>query len=337
MNENEKTQIVSFNEELPGEIRLRLVRTLDERSNQFAAFCRELQQLAPKIHVVQEKDESHNPPEIRIHSRIRYQALPLGAKLAPFLDGLLLLSDGKVPHIHPAVKPLLDEIAIPSDLSLYIAGQCPFCPGAVKSLLPLAAANPWIQLTVVDSELFMEKALKDGVKAVPTLILDRHLRWTGTFNLKEIVSSMIHRDPSKLEADSLINMIENGNAGLLAKMMLEKNMIFPALADLAVHPKWPVRLGAMVTLETIADEKPVLAQKMVPVLWDRFDSADNKAKGDILYIVGEIDDGSSSGRIADVLNGDYDSEIMEAAEEALEKQNNKSVVEIHCPSSEQNK
>ncbi len=327
MNELEKSQIKAFNEKLANEIRIRLVTTLDERSNQFADFCVQLQQLAPKIHISHEKDDTRNPPEIRIHPRIRYQALPLGTKLVPFLDGLLLLLNDTAPHITPSVKPLIDELAIPAESRLYIAGQCPFCPVAFGSLLPLAAASPWIQLTVVDSELFTEKALKDGIKAVPTLILDKHLRWTGTLNLKEIVSSMIHREPSKLEAESLINMIENGNAGLLAKMMLEKNMIFPALADLAVHPKWPVRLGAMVVLETIADERPVLAQKMVPVLWDHFDSADNKAKGDILYIIGEIDDGSSSGRIADILNGDYDSEIMEAAEEAIEKQNNK---ELEC-------
>ncbi len=105
-------------------------------------------------------------------------------------------------------------------------------------------------------------------------------------------------------------------------MMLEKDMIFPALLDLLVHPKWPVRLGAMVALETIAAEKPALAQKMVAPLWARFDAADEKVKGDILYLVGEIDTGGSIGRIQDVLNrnADYDAEIIEAAEEALEKQ-----------------
>jgi predicted Zn-ribbon and HTH transcriptional regulator len=60
---------------------------------------------------------------------------------------------------------------------------------------------------------------------------------------------------------------------------------------------------------------------MVP-LWDRFDAADDKVKGDILYLVGEIDNGASIERIQKVLNKrmDYDEEIIEAAEEALEKQ-----------------
>jgi hypothetical protein len=90
-----------------------------------------------------------------------------------------------------------------------------------------------------------------------------------------------------------MNMIADGNASLLSKMMLEKNMIFPALMDLLVHPKWPVRLGAMVALETIAEENSALAQKTMLPLWDRFDAVDDKVKGDILYLVGEIDNGVS--------------------------------------------
>jgi hypothetical protein len=94
--------------------------------------------------------------------------------------------------------------------------------------------------------------------------------------------------------------------------------------DLLVHPKWPVRLGAMVALETIAEENPALAQKTMLPLWDRFDAVDDKVKGDILYLVGEIDNGVSIERIQDVLNKrlNYDAEIIEAAEEALEKQKN---------------
>jgi len=77
-----------------------------------------------------------------------------------------------------------------------------------------------------------------------------------------------------------------------------------------------------VTLETIASEKPALAQKMVDPLWARFDAADEKVKGDILYLVGEIDTGGSIERLQSVLNRkmEYDAEIIEAAEEAIEKQ-----------------
>jgi hypothetical protein len=217
---------------------------------------------------------------------------------------------------------LLESLTLPAELKLYIAEQCPFCPAVVGSLLPLAISIDWIQMTVIDAGLHMEEAAANRIQSVPTLILDAQFRWTGAVKIQEVLEAVIHRDPSRLEADTLMHMIADGNAGLLSKMMLEKDMLFPALLDLLVHPKWPVRLGAMVALETIAAENPALAQKMAAPLWKRFDAADDKVKGDILYLLGEIDTGGSIGRIQDVLNrnADYDAEIIEAAEEALEKQ-----------------
>jgi hypothetical protein len=220
------------------------------------------------------------------------------------------------------IQPRLNDLAMPAELKLYVAEQCPFCPGTVESLLPLALSSVWVRLTVIDAGLFLEEARSEHIQSVPTLVLDSQFRWTGTIKIQEVVEAMIHRDPSRLEADTLMNMIADGNAGLLANMMLEKDMVFPALVELLVHPKWPVRLGAMVAMETVAAEKPALAQKMVAPLWDRFDAADEKVKGDILYLVGEVDTGDSLKRIQDILNrkANYEPEIIEAAEEALEKQ-----------------
>jgi len=282
-----------------------------------------LQKAAPKIHVVHEKDESDAPPELRIHSRIRYRAVPLGRELVPFLEALSWIYNGQALPSLP-FSSLLDNLTLPAELKLYIAEQCPFCPGVVQSLLPLAISSDWIQVTVIDAGLCIEEARRDRIQSVPTLVLDEQFRWTGSIKTQEVLEAIIHRDPSRLEADTLMNMIADGNASLLSKMMMEKNMIFPALLDLLVHPKWPVRLGAMVTLETIAGENPVLAQKTMMPLWDRFDAADDKVKGDILYLVGEFDNGGSIERIQEVLNNrlNHDVEIIEAAEEALEKLKN---------------
>jgi hypothetical protein len=323
MNADEERQIALFNDQLKQDIRLRLVKTRHEASQALEGFCMVLQKAAPKIHVVHEKDESDAPPELRIHSRIRYRAVPLGRELVPFLEALSWIYNGQALPSLP-FSSLLDNLALPAELKLYIAEQCPFCPGVVQSLLPLAISSDWIQVTVIDAGLCIEEARRDRIQSVPTLVLDEQFRWTGSIKTQEILEAIIHRDPSRLEADTLMNMIADGNASLLSKMMMEKNMIFPALLDLLVHPKWPVRLGAMVTLETIAGENPTLAQKTMMPLWDRFDAADDKVKGDILYLVGEFDNGGSIERIQEVLNKrlNHDVEIIEAAEEALEKLKN---------------
>jgi len=321
MNVDEERQLSLFNDQLKQDIRLRFVKTRHETSRPLEEFCMVLQKAASKIHVVPENDESEAPSELRIHSRIRYRAVPLGRELDPFLKALSWIFNGQ-PLPSLPFSPLLDKLTLPAELKLYIADQCPFCSGVVASLLPLAILSNWIQVTVIDAGLFIEEARINRILSVPTLVLDDQFRWTGTVKIQEVLEAIIHRDPSRLEADTLMNMIADGNAGLLSKMVMEKDMVFPALVDLLVHPKWPVRLGAMVALETIAAEKPALAQKMVGPLWARFDAADGKVKGDILYLVGEIDTGGSIGRIQEVLNrsADYDAEIIEAAEEALEKQ-----------------
>jgi len=321
MNADEECQISLFNDQLKQDIRLRLVKTRHDGSRLLEDFCTVIQKAIPKIHIVHEKDESDAPSELRIHSRIRYRAVPLGRELVPFLEALSWIFNGQALPFSP-FSSLLDKLTLPAELKLYIAEQCPFCPVIVQSLLPLAISSDRIQVTVIDAGLCMEEARSDRIQSVPTLVLDEQFRWTGSFKIQEVLEAIIHRDPSRLEADTLMNMIADGNAGLLSNMMLEKGIVFPALLDLLVHPKWPVRLGAMVALETIAGEKPELAQQMMVPLWDRFDAADDKVKGDILYLVGEIDNGASIERIQKVLNKrmDYDEEIIEAAEEALEKQ-----------------
>ena len=321
MKAEEKRQIGLFNSQLSQDIRLNLVKTRHDASRNIAEFCTALQQAAPKIRIAHEKEDSSAPSELRIHSRIRYRSVPLGHELGPFLKALTwIFCDQKPPPLPPPA--LLDELSLPAELKLYISEHCPFCPRIVESLVPLALAGPLVRLTVIDAGLYMEDARNDRVQSVPTLILDSQFRWTGTVNIREVVDAMIHRDPSRLEADTLMNMIADGNAGLLSTMILEKDMIFPALVELLVHPKWPVRLGAMVAMETVAAEKPALARTILDPLWDRFDAADEKVKGDILYLIGEIDTGGSLKRIQDILNtkADYDEEIIEAAEEALEKQ-----------------
>ena len=321
MNVDEERQISLFNDQLKQDIRLRLVKTRHEGSRLLEDFCLVLQKVAPKIHVVHENDESDAPSELRIHSRIRYRAVPLGRELVPFLEALSWIFNGE-PLPSLPFSSLLDSLTLPAELKLYIADQCPFCPGVVQSLLPLAISSDWIQLTLIDAGLYTAEARVDRIQSVPTLVLDAQIRWTGSIKIQEVLEAIIHRDPSRLEADTLMNMIADGNAGLLSNMILARDMVFPALVDLLVHPKWPVRLGAMVVLETIASEKPALAQKMLVPLWDRFNAADDKVKGDILYLVGEIDNGAFIGRIREVLSSglNYDTEIIEAAEEALEKQ-----------------
>ena len=174
-------------------------------------------------------------------------------------------------------------------------------------------------MTVIDGELFPDAAQKDRVSAAPTVILDDRFRWTGSVDAGELVTLMLDRDPADLGADALRGMIEAGNAAGVARMMAERGMIFPAFIQLLIHPRWSVRLGAMVSFETLAESDPGLAGEVVDPLVAVFADVDDGVKGDLIHVLGESGNRAALPFLATVAGGDYDGEVQAAAEEAIEK------------------
>jgi len=154
---------------------------------------------------------------------------------------------------------------------------------------------------------------------VPTLILEDRFRWAGTFQLSEITEVIANRDPSALGPASLEMMLKEGRASMLAEMMLEKTEIFPSFYEVLLHPKWPVRLGAMVVMDEIIEKNLNLALQSLQPLRERFSKVDNRVKGDLLYVFGEMQQKELMPWLETVINGDADPEVKEAAREAIDK------------------
>lgn len=315
MTEEEK-KIAAWGHTLTDDISIDLTLTRDKRSDVFQNFCETLSRLAPKIRTNKESEGELAPPVIRIH-HVRYQAIPTERELDPFLSFLAAANDlaGQLP---PDVREQLDKIRLPVFLKIYIMPLCPFCPATVKQLLSLAAANEWIRLTVIDGSLFPELAESDKIQSTPTVLLEDRFRWTGTIRVREIVNMILNRDPSQLSASSLMELISNGDAGAVAKMMIDSGKIFPAFIELLAHKKWPVRLGAMVAFEAVLEERRELAVQSIPVLWGYFSESDDTVKGDILFLLGNCRDEAVIPLLETVLSGPYHPDVKEAAAEALE-------------------
>lgn len=287
----------------------------DEPGKLLKKFCDSIERYTGIVtvhtHKLMEGDYSH----IRINQQIKYYALPGENELLPFLE---LLSGKAASHVPREISEQALLIDIPCGLDIFIGRQCPFCPDAVRRVAPLAILNPKITVRVIDGILYPELAEQHGIKSVPTVISCGGFRWSGTIPVPDIVSSMMTRDPSQLGADSYENMIADGKALDIARMMVEKNQIFPAFIDVLVHEKWPVRLGAMVAAETLCESRPDLAALLVPSLRDRFFDADDSVKGDIIQVLAE----TRSRAAADFLLGIEDSgvsdEIKDMAREARE-------------------
>jgi len=314
----EEKRIRKWNNELSSDVQITLLVTEDKRSREFGEFCENLTCLAPKIDIVKDEGEPKEAPVIQIGHAVRYHAIPLGTELEPFLEAISVL-DKKSAQIPGSVRDYLEKIRLPVILRLFVSQQCPFCPVTVRQITPLTAANEFIRLTIIDCTLFPEIAQLNRIQSVPTLLFEEHFRWTGSFQMEELLEVIINRDPVKLGASSLEKILKEGNAAQLAKMMLHKDKIFPAFIDLLIHKKWPVRLGAMVTMEEIASQNPELAAQIIDPLWERFHHVEDQVKGDIIYALGELGKDRISPRLEMVLNGQYDKEVKEAAKEALQK------------------
>ena len=90
----EKKQLLKLNDELSQEITIGLVESGHAHSQVFHEFCDGLTQLASKIIIAREDGSSQQPPQILIGSSLKYQALPTGLEMPPFIEALAALDSG---------------------------------------------------------------------------------------------------------------------------------------------------------------------------------------------------------------------------------------------------
>ena len=314
----EKKQLLKLNDELSQKITIGLVESGHAHNQVFHEFCDDLTQLASKIRIAREDGSSQQPPQILIGSSLKYQALPTGLEMPPFIEALAALDSGPL-QVTESIKSRLKENNLPATLTAFIAPQCTFCPKVIRQLVPLSMVESGVQLIVIDGTLFPEAAQTHKIQSVPTILLDDQFRWTGSVPLDELIDAVSTRDPALLGAASLESILKDGQAGHLAAMMLDAQKIFPAFYDLLTHEKWPVRLGAMVVMEEIAEKNPAMSSEAISPLWNRFNRVSDQTKGDILYLFGEIADRRAVSWLEEVTAGEFDLEVKEAAREALGK------------------
>ncbi|MBU0992050.1 MAG: thioredoxin family protein [Proteobacteria bacterium] len=294
-----------------------LIKTNDERTDVFQNFLNDFVQVVPHVVMKATQGEDGEPPSIRVQENIIFHAIPSGPELSPFLNALDFQAEKKINTPRTKNAPL-EKINVPARLIIFIAPHCAYCPVQVETLLGFSYQSKLIHLDVIDGVFFPELSRKYNIQSAPTVILDDTITWTGRTASAEILSMILDRDPSKMGTATLEGMLKSGEAFKLADMMIEKNMIFPSLIDLMVTAKWPVRLGAMVAIETIAEKNIRLAGAIVHPLMNRMPEMDANAKGDIVYIAGICGDESILPALESIrIQPETDEELQDAVSEAI--------------------
>jgi len=316
MKPEDRERLQQLAKNLPRDIRVHLALTRHDLSDRFQVYGRQLQEAVPRIDLVTAVENASEPPWLETAAGIRFHALPEGDKLDSLVDALQP-PDGDDAAIPAAQRAWLQQMPLPAEIRLYIAPTCPFCPQALQQWVALARTGRQLRLRVIDGALFPEKAREDKIQAVPTLVLDPHLRWSGRIPVNAVLEQLATRDPGRLSSAALDGSIKEGLAEQVAQAMMAAGRLFPSIFDLLTHPKWPTRLGAMVVMETIAAADPELAAEAVPILRQRYDRLEDPVKGDVLYIIGETGDHRSIPFLKKVAAASGNAEVRQAAREAL--------------------
>ena len=284
-----------------------------------ANFCIQFKTIVPEARIKSDSHSSFAPPAMIVgrHANIAYQAIPEGKILELFLDALGQSATISRDPIESGLEVRMTQIRLPVVLKAYIAAQCPHCPITLRKLQTLAGASDKIRLSVIDAALFHKEAQADGVRSVPTVILDDQFRWSGQIDLSELLTISIERDPALLSPTSLRQLIEEGAAETVARMMIDSGQIFAALIELLAHERWSVRLGAMVTVEYLAASSPDLVTDLVAPLWQRMAAASPQAQGDMVHVLGQIPSQASRRHLRSIAEGDFTREVAAAAAETL--------------------
>lgn len=311
ISDQERETIIQWFQDRDQPLEMTLTATADHPGTEpLRAFCRTLAELGGDVRISETTTAGEERPALCLREgAVIYRAAPLGTELKPFLQALT----GEANH------PGATSRFRPAALQIFIAAACPHCPAAVRALLPLIVPGGPVTLEVIDSEAFGDLAEAEGIKSVPTLILDQAFRWTGTIHPGDLEELLAPGNRTGISAGVLQRLLEGGNAGPLTELMVEAGEVSPALCRLMASDAMSVRLGAMMVLEELLERSPGLVKQLIPELWKRLPDAPEPARGDMLYIFGEAGSPAMTRQIESLLNTDLHPEVAEAAREALER------------------
>jgi alkyl hydroperoxide reductase subunit AhpF len=140
----EEKQILKLNDQLDRDVTIGLIVSEHPHFSTFKVFCDNLSRLVSGIKIKKDGDSPDEPPQILIGNGLRYQAVPAGHELQPFIEALIAFASDSLDSAETA-QTLLKKERLPATLTLFIAPQCTFCPAVVRQLSPLPLLDDKIQ------------------------------------------------------------------------------------------------------------------------------------------------------------------------------------------------
>ena len=296
---------------------IKVVQTRNPLSGQFRKFVVDLASTSGKLEPVFLTYAEDGPPVIELQSNLRYLALPGGGELYPFLNTLVLSSQGEL-LLKARSLSALEGFITPTQVKVMISPTCPHCPKVVSLVNQLALATSYLTVSIIDVTLFSEYAKSHGIGAVPTVVINDMDQLAGEVGEELLVDRLVDRTASAFHPETFKKIVKEGDAIKLAAMMVMDRRLYAGALELLADPEWSVRMGMMVVLEEVAERSSNLVQQAFPYLLQLLDHEVANLRGDAAYLLGLIGDASVLSRL-EVVIGDENAEVAGAAQEAIQQ------------------
>jgi alkyl hydroperoxide reductase subunit AhpF len=121
---------------------------------------------------------------------IRYQAVPFGAEIKPFVDTLITFS-GESNYYGSVIQQNLDKID-PSIIKVMITESCAYCPEIVSFVNQFAiASNGKIKSQIIDIMVHPEIGDNFNTLSVPMTVINDKKTFEGTIGPNEVLKELI--------------------------------------------------------------------------------------------------------------------------------------------------
>jgi len=294
------TQTISLN------VKVRQKDTTDP----FYRYAEALDSECENIHI--DYEITNTLPEIQIKNNLHFHSIPEKTEIEPFINALnFKLNPPELSSEYAGINTLSS-----SNLILFVSPHCPNCPSVMKKMIPIVWLNPNIELTIIDVGIFPEMAEKQNIQSVPTLTYN-DFKWTGLVKISEIID-VIQKEPDQWDTGTLERMLLEGKAIQLAQTILDNGKFVQNFDSLIAHELLSVRLGAMVCVESIAEENRPLAKTLCDQIWSLLSTDNIQVQGDLIYLIGICGSEQDLPKLENMAARASDNEIKESISEAIE-------------------
>ena len=251
----------------------------------------------------------------RSKSSVHYHFIPEGPEIAVFRESLWAAAsqeDYEGADANEAGQPGADR-----EMLLFVSTHCPNCPHAVRTVHGLTRRLAKLDVHLFEAMLHTDLAEKHNVQSVPTLLIDRELRYVGTLEEEKLYPLLSSADPEPFLHEKIRKQIKEGGSALEAAEWIAQGGDPSFLAKDLGESTFEERIALLVALEEALETDPRCLDRIVAPLLPYLEAEHASVRGDIADLLGKIGDPQALPALKKLLE-DPDPNVVEAAEEAVE-------------------